>query len=82
MSAIYAEATDMIIWLGLSDIEEQHIEWLLEWNKDENGIFKIRRQDIYTPLVHSVKALWRNEYWASAWIVHEVTLARSATIVT
>lgn len=82
MSVIYAEATDVIIWLGLSAIEEQHIQCYLNWGKDEEGRVEVPRDETSKQIIDTVKALWYNEYWARVWIVQEVTLAKSAIILT
>lgn len=83
MGIIYAQAKTVFIWLGLSNQQEQHLQRFLRWPRSADGAaIEIRHPDADPTVVDSVIALWQNEYWSRLWIVQEVALAKSVSVMT
>jgi hypothetical protein len=72
MGSIYINAEEVLIWLGRETLFARS---LFDWVQAEDG----------SECPHSLRHQWDgirlNPYWCRAWIVQEVLLARSITVV-
>ncbi|KAK8226985.1 heterokaryon incompatibility protein-domain-containing protein [Phyllosticta capitalensis] len=84
MGEIFHDADQVIIWLGMSKKEGERVATILDRNSYyfSSGSWREELWKGYSPKTkRAALTAYYNEYWSRVWVLQEVALAKSATIV-
>lgn len=84
MGEIFHDAHQVIIWLGMSKKEGERVATILDRNSYylSSGAWREELWKGYSPKTkRAALTAYYNEYWSRVWVIQEVALAKSATIV-
>ncbi|KAK8235129.1 heterokaryon incompatibility protein-domain-containing protein [Phyllosticta capitalensis] len=84
MGEIFHDAHQVIIWLGMSKEEGERVATILDRNSYyfSSGAWREELWKGYSPKTkRAALTAYYNEYWSRVWVIQEVALAKSATIV-
>lgn len=85
MGDIFRQATKVITWLGDADIESglafSMLQNLKDCLHDRNSVRRILKDEKNLENLYGLYSLFYRDYWWRVWVIQEVTLAKTITIL-